>query len=263
MENKSIITVRNLHFAYETKRNSVEIIKGIDLDIKEGKITTIIGANGCGKSTLLNLISRNLKRDKGEIRLAGEDIAGMKQRRLARTLAIVHQYNVAPADLTVERLVAYGRTPYQKFGISEKPQKDKELIEWALKVTDTYEIKDKQVDKLSGGQLQRAWIAMAIAQDANVLLLDEPTTYLDVRYQLQILKLVKKLNEEYGFTIVMVLHDINQAMYYSDELVALQDGKVMHQGTPREVITQEKLQEIYQVDLSVVEVMGKRCVLAV
>ena len=148
-------------------------------------------------------------------------------------------------------------------GLSSDPQKDEEKIQWALEITHTSKHKDKPVTELSGGQKQRVWIAMALAQDTKVLFLDEPTTYLDVRYQLQILKLIQKLNREYGITIVMVLHDINQSLYYSDEIVAMKDGRMIAHGLPEEIITKELVKEVYGVDLTIQSVDGKPFVISV
>lgn len=148
-------------------------------------------------------------------------------------------------------------------GLSSDPQKDEEKIQWALEITHTSKHKDKPVTELSGGQKQRVWIAMALAQDTKVLFLDEPTTYLDVRYQLQILKLIQKLNREYGITIVMVLHDINQSLYYSDEIVAMKDGRIIAHGLPEEIISKELVKEVYGVDLTIQSVDGKPFVIPV
>ena len=254
-----IFTVKNLSFAY----GKHQVLQGLDVSLREGKITTLIGANGCGKSTLFNLMTKNLKPDQGEIQFRGQDIAHLRLKDFAKEVAIVHQYNTAPPDLTVEKLVGYGRTPYQTLGLSGDPQQDEEKIRWALEITHTVKHKDKPVAELSGGQKQRVWIAMALAQDTKVLFLDEPTTYLDVRYQLQILKLIQKLNREYGITIVMVLHDINQSLYYSDEIVAMKGGKIIAQGEPECILTGELVKEVYDVDLTIQSVDGKPFVIPV
>lgn len=254
-----IFTVKNLSFAY----GKHQVLQGLDVSLREGKITTLIGANGCGKSTLFNLMTKNLKPDQGEIQFRGQDIAHLRLKDFAKEVAIVHQYNTAPPDLTVEKLVGYGRTPYQTLGLSGDPQQDEEKIRWALEITHTVKHKDKPVAELSGGQKQRVWIAMALAQDTKVLFLDEPTTYLDVRYQLQILKLIQKLNREYGITIVMVLHDINQSLYYSDEIVAMKGGKIIAQGVPECILTGELVKEVYDVDLTIQSVDGKPFVIPV
>ena len=254
-----IFTVKNLSFAY----GKHQVLQGLDVSLREGKITTLIGANGCGKSTLFNLMTKNLKPDQGEIQFRGQDIAHLRLKDFAKEVAIVHQYNTAPPDLTVEKLVGYGRTPYHTLGLSGDPQQDEEKIRWALEITHTVKHKDKPVAELSGGQKQRVWIAMALAQDTKVLFLDEPTTYLDVRYQLQILKLIQKLNREYGITIVMVLHDINQSLYYSDEIVAMKGGKIIAQGVPECILSGELVKEVYDVDLTIQSVDGKPFVIPV
>ena len=254
-----IFTVKNLSFAY----GKHQVLQGLDVSLREGEITTLIGANGCGKSTLFNLMTKNLKPDQGEIQFRGQDIAHLRLKDFAKEVAIVHQYNTAPPDLTVEKLVGYGRTPYHTLGLSGDPQQDEEKIRWALEITHTVKHKDKPVAELSGGQKQRVWIAMALAQDTKVLFLDEPTTYLDVRYQLQILKLIQKLNREYGITIVMVLHDINQSLYYSDEIVAMKGGKIIAQGVPECILTGTLVKEVYDVDLTIQSVDGKPFVIPV
>lgn len=255
----NVFDIKGLTFSYGTN----EVIKGLDLSIKQGKVTTLIGANGCGKSTLFNLITKNLRPQRGEIRLEGKDISQVKLKDFARQVAIVHQYNTAPADISVEKLVAFGRTPYHSFGSLSNSEEDEEKIKRALEITNTEKLKDKAVAQLSGGQKQRVWIAMALAQDTKILFLDEPTTYLDIRYQLQILKLVRKLNEEYGMTVIMVLHDINQSLYYSDEIVAMKDGRITAQGKPEEIITSELIKNVYDVELGISAVNGKPFVLPV
>ncbi len=246
-------SVRNLSFSY----GKHEVIKDLSFDLHKGKITTLIGANGCGKSTLFNLMTKNLKPDSGIIELGKTNISDIKLKDFAKLVAIVHQYNTAPADLTVEKLISYGRTPYHKFGISQDTKADEEKIQWAMEITNTLKLKDKPVAELSGGQKQRVWIAMALAQDTEILFLDEPTTYLDIRYQLDILKLIKQLNREFGITIVMVLHDINQSLYYSDEIVAMKDGKIVAQGVPNEIITSELIKSVYDVALNIQMMDGK------
>lgn len=255
----NVFDIKGLTFSYGTNK----VIKGLDLSIKQGKVTTLIGANGCGKSTLFNLITKNLRPNSGEIRLEGKDISQVKLKDFARQVAIVHQYNTAPADISVEKLVAFGRTPYHGFGSPSNSEEDEEKIKRALEITNTEKLKDKAVAQLSGGQKQRVWIAMALAQDTKILFLDEPTTYLDIRYQLQILKLVRKLNEEYGMTVIMVLHDINQSLYYSDEIVAMKDGRITAQGKPEEIITSELIKNVYDVELGISAVNERPFVLPV
>lgn len=255
----NVFQIRGLSFAY----GKHTVLKGLDLDLHAGRITTLIGANGCGKSTLFHLMTKNLRPDAGRILLRDQDISACRLRDFARQVAIVHQYNTAPADLSVEKLVAYGRTPYQTMGLSPDPEADAEKIRWALEITHTDKYRDKRVAELSGGQKQRVWIAMALAQGTQVLFLDEPTTYLDIRYQLQILHLIRQLNREYGMTIVMVLHDINQSLHYSDEIVAMSDGQVCAHGLPEEIVTPQLIRRVYDVDLAIRPVDGKPFVIPV
>ena len=255
----NIFEIKDLSFSYGNNK----VIDGLNLKIKEGKITTLIGANGCGKSTLFNLMTKNIKPDNGKIFLGGQNIEQMKLKDFARKTAIVHQYNTAPSDITVEKLVEFGRTPCHTMGLSPNPEEDREKVKFALEITNTKKFKDKPVSQLSGGQKQRVWIAMALAQDTKILFLDEPTTYLDIRYQLQILRLVKRLNSEFNITVIMVLHDINQSLCYSDEIVAMQDGKILSQGVPKEIITPKLIEDVYGVTLETGEIDGKPFVIPV
>lgn len=257
----NVFTVRGLHFAYDHGR--VPIFDGLDATIPEGRITTLIGANGSGKSTLFNLLTKNLKPTGGTVHLRGGDVSALRLRDFARLVAIVHQRNSAPGDLAVEKLVGYGRFPYHGMGSAANTEEDERMVAWALEVTGLTEYAKRPVSALSGGQAQRVWIAMALAQGSDVLLLDEPTTYLDIRYQLDILHLVKRLNSEFGMTVVMVLHDVNQALRYSDNLVALADGRIVAQGAPDDIITSDLLEEVYGVRLPVAKIEGKPFVLAV
>ena len=245
-----------------TTYGSNQILKDISLMIKEGKITTIMGANGCGKSTLFSLMTKNLNPNRGKVFLHGKNIKNLKLNEFARKVSIVHQYNQAADDITVERLISYGRTPYMKL-MGGKSEEDEKLIDHAIEVTGLEEFRNRELSQLSGGQRQRVFIAMALAQNTKILFLDEPTTYLDIRYQLDILRLVKKLNREYGITIVMVLHEINQAIHFSDEVIGLKDGKVLVQGDPKDVITTESISELYDVHLNVADIDGQKFVLTV
>lgn len=256
---EEIFKIDHLSFGYGKQ----EVLKDMELTLHAGKITTLIGANGCGKSTLLQLLTKNLKPDSGKIWVKGKEISQIRGKDFARQVAIVHQYNTAPADLTVERLVSYGRIPYHSIGRTKNQKEDEEKIQWAMEITNTSKYKDKLVSELSGGQKQRVWIAMALAQNTKVLFLDEPTTYLDIRYQLQILKLTRRLNREYGLTIIMVLHDINQSLYYSDEVVAMRDGKAVAQGMPEKVITSALIKQVYNVELKIQRMEGKPFVVPV
>ncbi|MCU6687308.1 ABC transporter ATP-binding protein [Dorea acetigenes] len=255
---KPAMEVRDLSFAYG--KNSV--LRGVSVKIEEGKITTIMGANGCGKSTLFSLMTKNLYPKKGNIFLRGKNIQNLNLKEFARQVSIVQQYNTASDDITVERLVSFGRTPHRKM-MQSRTEEDERLTEWAMEVTGILAYRDREVARLSGGQRQRVWIAMALAQNTKILFLDEPTTYLDIRYQIEILELVKKLNREYGITIVMVLHDINQAIAFSDRVVGLKDGHVTVDGVPEEVINPDSIQELYGIRLEVTKVEGQIFVLTV
>lgn len=250
--------VKNLDFSYGKEK----VLDDVSLKVKRGKITTIIGANGCGKSTLFNVMTKNLKPQKGSVYLDGTDINKISLKSFARRAAIVHQYNTAPYDTTVETLVGYGRLAYSQFGISDK-EEDEKYISYALEATELTELRSCNIAELSGGQRQRVWIAMALAQNTDILFLDEPTTYLDIKYQIEILRLIKTLNEKHNMTIVMVLHDINQAAFYSDEMIAMKDGKIIANGSPDSVLTEDVIKETYGIHLDVEKVGGRSFIVAV
>ena len=254
-----IFTVEGLNFSYGKNK----VIDDLSVTFKRGAVTTLIGANGCGKSTLFNLMTKNLRPQSGSILLGQEDVVHMKMKEFAKQVAIVHQYNTAPSDLTVEKLVSYGRTPYQTMGFSADAAEDEEKIRWAMEITEMIQYREKPVSQLSGGQKQRVWIAMSLAQNTKVLFLDEPTTYLDIKYQLQVLDLILRLNHELGLTIVMVLHDINQSLRYSEEIVAMKEGRVIAQGPAEEVFTEELIRQVYDVDLKLRNIEGRPFVAAV
>lgn len=223
------------------------IVKDMKIEIPDKKITTIIGSNGCGKSTLLKAITRIIPHQSGRIILDGESILKQDTKELAKKMAILPQSPESPAGLTVGELVSYGRYPYQK-GFGRLTKKDLEVINWALEVTKTADFKHQPVNALSGGQRQRVWIAMALAQETDIIFLDEPTTYLDMAHQLEVLELLRQLNKEQGRTIVMVLHDINQAARFADYIIALKDGQIIKAGTSDEVIDCNVLKEVFQID---------------
>lgn len=237
---------KHLSFSYDKK----PVLKDINLKFKRGAVTTLMGANGCGKSTLLNLLSRNLTPSAGRIYLKGKNIEDYKNKEFARELGMVHQQNRILGDITVKKLVSFGRTPYLK-PLQKYSEEDLERIDFALEMTNLKGIQDNEVAKLSGGQRQRVFIAMALSQNSNILLLDEPTTYLDVKYQMDILNLVRKINAELGITVIMVLHEIMQAINYSDELIGLQNGRIAFQGEPKKVINDEVISELYDTELSI------------
>ena len=235
--------IKKLTFSYRDK----SFIKGLSGKIEKGKITTILGPNGCGKSTLLNLLVNQLKPQGGQILLNGTDIKRIPLKEMAKSVAMVHQQNAVPSDITVERLVEFGRMPHQTMFSSEDEAGDS-VVKWALSVTNLEHMAKKRVGQLSGGERQRAWIALALAQKTDILFLDEPTTYLDIFYQMEILTLVRRLNREYGMTIVMVLHDINQAMQFSDNLIIMKHGSICYAGDVEGGITEARLKEVYGIN---------------
>lgn len=223
------------------------IINNLSITIPEGKITTIIGSNGCGKSTLLKACSRILPIEKGQVLLDGSDIHKMPSKELAKQMAILPQTQQGANGLTAYELVSYGRFPHQRaFGRLSKL--DKERISWAMDVTGTSAFQNQLVDGLSGGQRQRVWIAMALAQDTDIIFLDEPTTYLDMAHQLEVLELLEKLNREEQRTIVMVLHDLNQAARFSDFLIAMKQGEIVKTGSSEEIIAADVLRRVFQIE---------------
>lgn len=211
------------------------IINELDIEIPKGEITVFIGGNGCGKSTLLRSIARLLKPQTGSILLEGEAISKMSTKEVARKMAILPQSPAAPEGLTVLQLVKQGRYPYQSW-LKQWSEEDEAKVTNALMATGIDHLKDRPVDSLSGGQRQRAWIAMTLAQDTDIILLDEPTTYLDMTHQIEILDLLYELNEKEGRTILMVLHDLNLACRYAHNIVAIKDQKIFAQGKPEVVI---------------------------
>lgn len=223
------------------------IIHDLHLKIPNHKITTIIGPNGCGKSTALKAMTRMLATNSGNVMLDGQSIAKQHTKQIAKKLAILPQTQETATGLTVWELVSYGRFPYQK-GFGRLSEKDHEVINWALKVTNTTAFKDRAIDQLSGGQRQRVWIAMALAQETDIIFLDEPTTYLDMAHQLEVLELLQRLNLEQHRTIIMVLHDLNQAARFADYMVALRDGAIVKAGTPEEVMQTQVLRDVFNID---------------
>jgi iron complex transport system ATP-binding protein len=226
------------------------IIEGLDLSIPKGEITVFIGSNGSGKSTLLRSIARLLKPKTGTILLDGEAIAKLPTKEIAKRMAILPQSPLAPEGLTVLQLVKQGRYPYQTW-YKQWSEEDEEKVMYALKATGVEQLKDRPVDSLSGGQRQRAWIAMILAQDTDTILLDEPTTYLDMTHQIEILDLLFELNEKENRTIVMVLHDLNLACRYAHNIVAIKDKKIFAQGKPEFVVNCSLVKNVFQMDCEV------------
>lgn len=232
------------------------IIDEMSLTIDKNKITTIIGPNGSGKSTVLKAITRLLNYQQGTVTVKGKDLRTYKSKELARCIGVLAQKHSAPADFRVKELVGYGRMPHQK-PLAGFSKKDNEIIDAVMKTTNTYHLKDKSIYECSGGEAQRVWIATVLAQNPEILFLDEPTTYLDVSHQLEVMQLVKNLNRQTGVGVVMVLHDLGQALEVSDRIIVIKDGKKYSEGTPKEVITKEMLKEVYQVDADVINIPGR------
>ena len=241
------ISVKNLSVAYENNT----IIEDMSLSIPKGKISIIIGANGCGKSTLLKTIARINKPKSGDIFINNKNIKKVKEKNIAKEVAFLPQGPVCPDGLTVRELVAFGRFPHQKM-IGGLTSHDKELIDWAIEETGLSEFADRGVENLSGGQRQRAWIAMALAQQTDILLLDEPTTYLDLAHQLEVLEVLDELNKKYNTTIVMVIHELNNAARFADHMIGVKKGKICCKGTAEEVMTKENLRELFNIDSEIV-----------
>lgn len=236
----------DLNIAYEDHL----IVKNLSVHIPDKKITTIIGPNGCGKSTLLKAITRIISNHTGSVLLDGKNILKENTKILAKKMAILPQSPESVSGLTVGELVSYGRFPYQK-GFGRLTKKDYEIIDWSLEVTGTSDFKYRPVDSLSGGQRQRVWIAMALAQETEIIFLDEPTTYLDMAHQLEVLELLQKLNVEQERTIIMVLHDLNQAARFADYIIALKDGEIVKADTCEQVINHQVLKEVFQIDAEI------------
>ena len=243
-----LLSTRRLTLAYD----GVPIVTDLDLAIPAGKITTLVGPNGCGKSTLLRGLARLLKPRAGTVYLDSADIFTLSTKAVAKRLGILPQGPVAPEGLTVRDLVAIGRYPYQNW-LPQWSKDDELIVEQALVTTGMTHLADRDLDTLSGGQRQRAWIAMALAQDTEILLLDEPTTFLDLAHQIEVLDLLYELNQSKGRTIVMVLHDLNQACRYAEHLVAVRQGQVYTRGTPMQVMTEAMVREVFGLECHIMQ----------
>ncbi|WP_333309977.1 ABC transporter ATP-binding protein [Microcoleus sp. N9_A2] len=241
------LSTRGLSLAYD----GVPIIRDLNLAIPTGQISALVGANGCGKSTLLRGLARLLKPYHGTVYLDSTSIFKLSTKEVAQQLGILPQGPVAPEGLTVRDLVAQGRYPYQNW-LQQWSAKDETIVQQALLITDLLELADRALDTLSGGQRQRAWIAMALAQDTDILLLDEPTTFLDLAHQIEVLDLLYELNQSQGRTIVMVLHDLNQACRYADYLVAVKDGQIFAAGEPKMVMTEEMILSVFELECRII-----------
>ena len=236
-----MLRIENLEFSYNKGK---KFIKDLNLDLPKGKITTILGPNGCGKSTLLSLLSCYNRSKIGDIFIENIKLNNMTYKEIAKRIATVYQHNKSPEDITVKTLISYGRVPHKNSSKNE----DERIVRWAINATNLNALSDKLVMSLSGGERQRAFIAMALAQDTEVLLLDEPTTYLDIYHQIEILEMIKNLNKKHNITIIMVLHDINQAIKYSDNIIIMKDGSIIKHGIPKNVINQETIKDVYNVE---------------
>jgi len=237
------ITVKNLAVTL----NQDLILNDINTVFPSNKITAILGPNGCGKSTLLKIISGFIHKYQGEVLLEEKSLAKIKAKQLAQKIAILPQNPVVPEDLTVEELVAYGRFPYKNI-FQANNKDDAAITAWAMEQTSVHQLKKRQLTSLSGGERQRAWIAMALCQQPDILMLDEPTTYLDVAHQLEVMQIVKKLNKDSGMTVIMVLHDINHARLYADNVIVLHDHEIFAQGQPEEILSVQLLEKVFNVE---------------
>ena len=248
------IRVEDLYVDYGEK----EVVKGVNLNIEDGQVVTIIGPNGSGKSTILKSISRCLKPVNGTVYLDNENIYKINTKKVAQELAILPQVKNVSADVSVEELVSYGRYPH--LGFRKKLMKeDHKIVDWAIEKTGLERLRKRFVATLSGGERQRAWIAMSLAQKPRILLLDEPTTFLDISFQIEVLELVKELNESLGLTVVMVLHDLNQAARYSDKIVVIDKGMLSSSGSPEEIISNSLLEDVFRIEADIYDDSVNEC----
>ncbi|MGU3576043.1 ABC transporter ATP-binding protein [Brucellaceae bacterium C25G] len=238
-----VLETQKLSFSYD----AAEIIHALDLQIMQGKITTLVGANGSGKSTILKNIARILKPTSGVVLLEGQEMQVFHAKTIARKMAVLSQTPEAPAGLKVYDLVAYGRYPWQT-GFGTLSKLDKQKIDEALVLTNLTEFAQRTVGSLSGGQRQRVWIALALAQDSDIILLDEPTTFLDMAHQLEVMQLLEKLNQNHQKTIVMVLHDLNQAARFSHHIIAIKQGSIVSQGSAQDIMCADVLRNVFGVE---------------
>lgn len=242
--------VKNLTKKYDGKT----VVDSVSFEIPKGKVTSLIGPNGAGKSTVMGVISRLIARDGGSVNFESQDISKWKSKELAKRLAILTQTNNIQMKLTIRELVTFGRFPYSG---GHNTAEDEAIIDKAIAYMELQDIQDQFIDELSGGQRQRAYIAMVIAQDTEYVLLDEPTNNLDIYHASNMMKIVRRLCDELGKTVILVLHEINYAAFYSDYICAFVDGKIKKFGTVEEVMTKENLAQIYKVDFEIMEIEGK------
>lgn len=244
----------NIVVKYEDK----VVLKGVSIEVNKGEIVSIIGPNGSGKSTLIKAICRSIKINDGSIALEDKNIYDIPTKTVAQKLAVLPQVKSITNDILVESLVSYGRFPH--LGFSKRLSKsDKEIVEWAMEKTGVISLRDRNLLTLSGGERQRAWIAMALAQKTDILVLDEPTTYLDISYQMEVLELIKELNHTLGISIIMVLHDLNQAARYSDNIYVLKEGKVFKSGKPSEILCGDLLKNVFRIQADIYKDDNNNC----
>jgi len=251
-----VLSIENLNIGYD---DSI-IVEDLSLVIEKGEIVTIIGPNGSGKSTCLNCLTRYIKPISGHVMLDDENIYLKHIKDFSKRVAILSQHNNLNGNITVEQLVSYGRSPHKRWYERRSPE-DHEIVEQAMRYTDIFKYKDNSINSLSGGERQRVWISMALAQTPDLLLLDEPTTYLDISHQLELMEMIKSINRDKGITVIMVLHDLNQASHYSDKIVLMKSGRVFAHGTPKEVINCKNLREVYDIDCHICEYQDKSIVI--
>ncbi|MGX4600951.1 iron ABC transporter ATP-binding protein [Faecalimicrobium sp. JNUCC 81] len=246
-----MIEIKNIFKKYKNKN----VVDDVSFNIEKGKITSFIGPNGAGKSTVLSIVTRLISGDGGDVLIEGKNLEGYESKELAKKIAILKQSNNITLKLTIKELVGFGRFPYSEGNITKEDEKHiDEAIEY-MKLTD---IQDKYLDELSGGQRQRAYIAMVIAQDTEYILLDEPLNNLDMNHSVQMMKVLRNLCDELGKTIVLVMHDINFASCYSDNIVALKNGKIEKVGTTEDIVQREVLEDIYEMDFDIKSINGNR-----
>ena len=246
-----MIEVKHLCKKYHNKH----VVEDVSLKIEKGKITSFIGPNGAGKSTVLSMVSRLITKDSGEVLIDGRDMTSFKSNELAKKIAILKQSNSINIRLTIRELVAFGRFPYSQGKLTKE---DWRFVDEAIEYMELTEMQHKYLDQLSGGQQQRAYIAMVIAQDTEYILLDEPLNNLDMKHSVQIMKVLRRLTDELGKTVVIVIHDINFASCYSDNIAALKDGKVVYYGHTDQVIDSARLKEIYDMDIDIQQINNKK-----
>ena len=246
-----MLRIEDLSLSYGDK----PVVQNLSLRVKKGQVVSIIGPNASGKSTILKSIAGIIKPVSGKIFIEEKDISKMDSKKLGQKVSILLHQNKNPDDMSIEELVYFGRYPHKKW-FEGFEASDKKIIEEVMKLTNTFALRDKTLETLSGGERQRAWIAMALAQEPDILLFDEPTTYLDLAHQIEFLELVNRLNKETGVTVVLVLHDLNQAARYGNYLFAMKEGKIFAQGNPEEVLNPQNILSIYNIEAKIFNAAG-------